>query len=112
MPDDAEPRPDDVLRIEAREAATETLITLEGELDMSSTESFGLCVDTALEKHPESFAIDARGLTFMDSSGLRSLLLARASAREAGVAFRIDNPPPGLLRMFERTGVNALLLDE
>lgn len=91
---------------------TETVIALEGELDLSSTELLGQCVKTVLEKQPESIAIDARGLTFMDSSGLRWLLLARASAHEAGVAFRIDNVPPGLLRKFERTGVNALFLDD
>jgi anti-anti-sigma factor len=100
------------LYVEARHSVTETVIALEGELDLSSTELLGQCVNTVLEKHPESVAIDARGLTFMDSSGLRSLLLARASANEAGVAFRIDNVPPGLLRKFERTGVNAVFLDD
>jgi anti-sigma B factor antagonist len=102
----------ELLHVEARRSATETVIALESELDLSSTELLGLCVNTVLEKHPESIAIDARGLTFMDSSGLRSLLLARASAREAGVAFRIDNLPPGLLRKFERTGVQTLFGDD
>jgi anti-anti-sigma regulatory factor len=48
----------------------------------------------------------------MDSSGLRSLLLARASARDTGVGFRIDNPPPELRHVVERTGLVGLLLDE
>jgi anti-anti-sigma factor len=102
----------ELLHVEARRSATETVFALEGELDLSSTELLGLCVNTVLEKHPESIAIDGRGLTFMDSSGLRSLLLARASAHEAGVAFRIDNLPPGLLRKFERTGVQTLFGDD
>jgi anti-anti-sigma regulatory factor len=41
-----------------------------------------------LEEDPRSIVIDARGLTFVDLSGLRSLLLAHASTREMGAAFR------------------------
>jgi anti-anti-sigma factor len=101
----------ELLDIEAIRSATETVLTLEGELDISSTEWFAAWVDEVLEKHPGTIAIDARGLTYTDSSGLRSLLLARKSAHEAGAAFRIDNPPPELRRVIERTGLEALLLN-
>ena len=102
----------ELLGIEAIGSATETVLTLEGELDISSTEWFGACVSAVLEKRPQTIAVDARGLTYTDSSGLRSLLLARESAHEAGAAFRIDNPPPELRRLIDRTGLQALLLDE
>jgi anti-anti-sigma factor len=49
-------------------------------------------------------------VTYVDSSGLRSLLLARAAADDAGVAFRIDDPSPELRRLIERTGLRPLLL--
>jgi anti-sigma B factor antagonist len=101
----------ELLQVDARDAATETVITLEGELDIGSAEWFGAFLGAVLEKHPSRIAIDARRLSYMDSSGLRSLLLARASARDAGVGFRIDNPPAGLRRMVERTGLRAVLLD-
>lgn len=104
--------PPELLHVDARDAATETVISLDGELDISSTEWFGAVVGAVLEKHPTRIAIDARRLSYMDSSGLRSLLLARASARDAGVGFRIDNPPPELRRVVERTGLSGVLLDE
>jgi anti-sigma B factor antagonist len=102
----------ELLQVEARDAATETVITLDGELDISSTEWFGAFLGAVLEKHPTRIAIDARRLTYMDSSGLRSFLLGRASALEAGVGFRIDNPPPQLRRLVERMGLRPLLLDD
>jgi anti-anti-sigma factor len=102
----------ELLRADARDAATETVITLDGELDIGSADWFGQFLGAVLEKHPSRIAIDARRLSYMDSSGLRSLLLAHASARDADVGFRIVNPPPGLRRVAERTGLRAVLLDE
>jgi anti-sigma B factor antagonist len=109
---DSEHMRPELLQVEARDAATETVITLDGELDISSTEWFGGFLSAVLAKHPTMIAIDARRLTYMDSSGLRSFLLGRASALEAGVGFRIDNPPPQLLRLVERMGLRPLLLDD
>jgi anti-anti-sigma regulatory factor len=40
----------------------------------------------------------------MDSSGLRSMLIARAVAEEAGVPFRITLPSPAVRRMVDCTG--------
>jgi anti-anti-sigma factor len=57
-------------------------------------------------------AIDARGLTFVDSSGLRSLLLARDAAIQAGVSFHIREASPMLRSLAERTGLGRLLLDD
>lgn len=102
----------DSLRIEARGSATETVLTLEGELDLSGSEWFGTWVREVLETHPRTIAIDARGLTYTDSSGLRSLLLARESAQVAGASFRIVTASRELRHLVERTGLQALLLDE
>jgi anti-sigma B factor antagonist len=91
---------------------TDPVIIVAGELDASGSQRFGACLSAVLDKHPGSIAIDTGGLTSPDSSGLRSLLLARAAAEEAGVALRISQPSPAVRRMVERTGIHALLLDE
>jgi anti-anti-sigma factor len=104
--------PSELLHVEAQGSGTETTITLEGDLDMSTTDQFGGCVREVLQQHRTSIAIDAHGVGFIDSSGLRSLLLARAAAEQAGVAFRISQPSPAVRRMVERTGIHALLLDD
>jgi anti-sigma B factor antagonist len=112
MPDDAEPWPVALFRAEATGDDIDPVIIVEGELDSSGTDWLGACVSAVLQKHPTSIAIDARGLSFMDSSGLRSMLIARAAAEEAGVAFRITQPSPAVRRMVERTGLQNRLLDE
>ena len=104
---DVEPSVGDVLY--AYDAAA---IALQGEFDMTGTGRFRSCVNEALETHPRSLIVDAHGLTFIDSSGLKALLHARAAATDAGVAFRVSEPSPWLRRIAETTGVEDLLADE
>jgi anti-anti-sigma factor len=112
MPDDAEPWPVALFRAEATGDDIDPVIIVEGEFDASGTDWFGACVSAVLQRQPTSIAIDARGLSYMDSSGLRSMLIARAAAEEAGVPFRITQPSPAVRRMVERTGLQNRLLDE
>lgn len=100
------------LHVEAERDGTEATITVEGELDRSDTGRFWAYLSEVLQSRPASIFVDARGLTFMDSSGLRCLLRARAASDETGVAFHIRDPSPTLRRMVERTGLRSLLLDE
>jgi len=102
----------ELLHVETTATGTETVMAIAGEFDVSSTESFGADVGAALDHHPGSITIDARGVTFIDSSGLRSLLLARGAAVAAGVPFRLSEPSPVLLNRVERTGLRHLLLDD
>jgi len=112
MPDDAEPWPVALFRAEATGDDIDPVIIVEGEFDASGTDWFGACVSAVLQRQPTSIAIDARGLSYMDSSGLRSMLIARAAAEEAGVPFRITQPSPAVRRIVERTGLQTRLLDE
>jgi anti-anti-sigma factor len=112
MPDDnAVPWPDELV-VKATGDDSNPVIIVAGELDASGTQLFGSYLSAVLDNHPGSIAIDTRGLTFLDSSGLRSLLRARAAADEAGAAFRISQPSPALRHMIERTGLQDRLLDE
>jgi anti-anti-sigma factor len=111
MPDDAEPWPAAPFRAGATGDDIDPVIVVEGEFDASGIDWFGACVAAVLTRHPTSIAIDARGLSFMDSSGLRSMLIARGAAEEAGVPFRIQ-PSPAVRRLVERTGLQHRLLDE
>ena len=111
MPDYREQLPAEPLTVATRGDSTETVIAISGEFDASGMEWFGACIGAVLEKHPGTMTIDTRGLTFMDSSGLRSLLLARAAADEAGVDFHVSEPSSVVRRLAERTGLEGLLLD-
>ena len=87
-------------------------IALQGEFDMTGTARFRSCVNEALATHPRSLLVDAHGLTFIDTCGLKALLHARAAAIDAGVAFRVSAPSPVLRWLAEVTGLEDLLEDE
>jgi anti-anti-sigma factor len=100
------------LNVETSQGRTKATVTVAGSLDQHSAASFRARVEEALGVHPAFVAVDARGLTFVDASGLAALLRARRAASEAGVAFRITDASPALRRVAEDAGFEALLPDE
>jgi stage II sporulation protein AA (anti-sigma F factor antagonist) len=53
--------------------------------------------------------LDLAELKFMDSTGLRVLLRARAAADEGRWEINLRNVPPTIRRLFDMTGVHAAL---
>jgi len=76
MSDRAEPSPGNVLYVEAKYDGVEATIILVGEFGLTGTEPFWGTVDEVLATRPESVVLEARGLTFIDSSGLMALIRA------------------------------------
>jgi anti-sigma B factor antagonist len=112
MSDDAEPFQSDLLRIEVEYLGSDVIIVLEGEFDMTGTARFWAHISEALERHATSITVNARGVTFIDSSGVGALLRVRAEADELGVAFRVSEPSPALRRVAQLAGIEDLLSDE
>jgi anti-anti-sigma factor len=56
--------------------------------------------------------LDLSGLEFMDSTGLRVLLRARAAAEEGRWQIYLRDVPPTIRRLFDMTGVNDALPPE
>lgn len=79
---------------------------------MTGTEQFWAHVNEAVEARPVSITVEARGLTFVDSSGLAAMMRAHEAATEAGVTFRVSEPSPALCRLVEIFGLESLLLHE
>lgn len=79
-------------------------LVLAGELDLET--SFEL--EAALKRHCDEgtrgIELDLRGVTFIDSLGLRSILAARDLCAGCGVDFAVV-PNPGLHKIFEVTGL-------
>jgi anti-sigma B factor antagonist len=112
MPDDAGPGRPERLHIEAEYLGSEVIVVLEGEFDMTGTARFWAHISNALEMPATSITVDARGVTFIDSSSVGALLRARAEADERGVAFRVSEPSPVLRRIAQLAGIEDLLPDE
>jgi anti-anti-sigma factor len=53
--------------------------------------------------------LDLAEVTFMDSTGLTTLMDAKVQADRDGWSFRVVRPSPAVLRVFELAGVGRLL---
>lgn len=86
-----------------------TVVELAGELDLHSSADLTVAIERLLDDDPGTIQIDARGLTFADSAGLRALLLARAEAEQRGVTLRLTQASAPLDRLLEMTGLREIL---
>ncbi len=85
------------------------VIRLNGEFDLACAENFNREMQPLLQQRVP-FVIDLQGLTFMDSTGLRTLVVLNAAASSDGfdlkVVCRDDGP---VRRLLELTGIDSLL---
>jgi anti-anti-sigma factor len=82
-------------------------IVVRGELDLGSSERLEAAL---LQAGESSLLVDLRGLTFMDSTGVRTLLQATEDAGREGRELRFLVPTDGDARMtLIETGIVALL---
>jgi anti-anti-sigma factor len=80
-------------------------VVLDGELDISTFDAAQQRVEEAEQANPELLVVDLSRLTFVDSTGVRLVLLADARARDAGrrLAVRLGDGPA--LRLFAALGL-------
>jgi anti-anti-sigma factor len=84
-------------------------VSLRGELDLASARRVEERFATIDEQDPPRVVVDLSGLAFMDSSGLRMLLIADARAREHGYEFVLLPGQEQVQRVFEMTGALDVL---
>lgn len=89
----------------------ERVIRLRGELDIDTVPELERAL---LRSRPaqQRVVLDLSELKFMDSTGLRVLLRARAAAEEGHWEILLRNVPSNIGRLFDMTGVHAALPDE
>ena len=79
-----------------------------GEIDAANNQHLE-DVLTSLAHGDADVVVDLGAVTFIDSSGLRSLLTGQRSARAAGRGFRIADASDAVRRVLEITGVADVL---
>lgn len=83
----------------------ETTAVLAGELDVLSGETLHAQLDAF---SGTSIRLEMREVTFLDSCGLRALLVLRARAQDAGGAVVVCSTSAQVRRLFDLAGVGAL----
>jgi anti-sigma B factor antagonist len=108
--DPANDATDDVLKISSRRDGDSAVVTLAGELDLDGACRLDVELGRLLDDGVRHLQIDAADLEFVDSSGLRSLVLARTHYEDAGGQFRISAVSPPVGRVIEIAGLTGVLL--
>ncbi len=79
-----------------------------GELDIATApELVDLLV--RLRHHGHAVTLDMAEVTFMDSTGLTTLMDAYMQAQQNGWSFSVKRPSPPVRRVFELAGVGRIL---
>jgi anti-anti-sigma factor len=97
------------LDVTARRAGDLTLLAVCGELDIATTDRFLTAVGAHLAD-ADPVMLDLRGLSFMDSSGVRALDAVLRDADRQGRPLTIGSAlQAGVRQVLELTGILALL---
>lgn len=97
------------LTIDVRREGDVTVLALTGEFDMAVVERFERELAAVEESSPPVIVVDLTHVRFMDSSGLRALIVADQRARQAGRRFAIVPGTPSVRRVFELTQLEGRL---
>lgn len=90
-----------------RPAEDQAVVTITGELDLTSAEQARPVLLEALRR--PIVVLDLSECTFCDSSGLRLILTAARQAATSEHTFRIAHASPAVARSFELIGLDAVL---
>ena len=72
------------LRIETQQRADRLILELHGELDMATSPQLAGALDELAQSGPTTIVLDLRGVSFLDSTGLKAIFGARNASRERG----------------------------
>jgi anti-sigma B factor antagonist len=93
------------LTIHSYEQDRQIVLVLRGELDIASAPLLADALIETLEQHAAGVLLDIGAVQFVDSTGLRAILAARALCAERAWKFALTPPAPSVQRLFEVTGV-------
>lgn len=100
---------DQVLNISTRREGTGVVIELDGELDLHESIRLSAVMSDVLTDSVVVVEVDARRLTFIDSAGIRTMLVARADAAGRGIRFQVSGVSPEVRRIMQIAGAEELL---
>ncbi len=95
-----------LLEIDSEHTGTTGRLVLRGELDISTAEQLEAQLDTLASAGSERVVLDLRELEFIDSSGVRALVLAARRFNETGRELALIRGVEEVDRVLRLTGVD------
>ena len=96
-------------KVETTEHDTATHVVLSGDLDLSTSKRAEEAIEEAERGGKPTVVVDLRGLSFMDSTGLRVIVSADKRARRFNHRVVIIQGPAAVRRVFEITRLDERL---
>jgi anti-anti-sigma factor len=88
----------------------ETIITLRGEIDYETAQELRTAISEALQREGISgITVSLANVTFLDSTGIGTLVVAVRICSELGVRLRVRDANPMIQRLFTVVGVAGAL---
>lgn len=84
-----------------------SVVTVIGELDVAAASALRLAFEGAMEKHGEPLVVDMRACSFVDSSGIATLVGAARRLHDEGGLITIRGAQERVLRIFGLAGLDS-----
>lgn len=85
-----------------------TILTVEGRLDTANTNEFNTVLQPLLNSQSPNIIINCEGLSYISSSGLRSLITLQKSVTQHEGALVLEAMKPEIRKIFDMTGCSSL----
>jgi len=96
------------VRIETTNTVDETIITIEGDIDLYSSPELRTAVLKAVPKATAGVGIHLGGVSYMDSSGVATLVEGLRSAKENGKTFALVAPSQSVMKVLELARLDSV----
>lgn len=98
------------LTIDSRELPNGWMaISVDGEVDIASVDKLQKAIDAVFEERSDDLAVDLTESTFMDSTGLKALVMAERRFSDDGRSFAIVISGGPVSRLIDLSGVNTTI---
>lgn len=96
------------MRIETTNTAGETIIAVEGDIDLYSSPELRAAVLKAVPKAAAGVGIHLGEVSYMDSSGVATLVEGLRSAKENGKSFTLVAPSTSVMKVLELARLDSI----
>jgi anti-anti-sigma factor len=98
------------LSVTVRQGPSEAVVSLVGEIDLSTVGKLSSTVGAVLAEAPPRVVLDMAGVTFCDSQGLGTLVVLSRKATMSQSCLVLTNVGDFLLRVLDITGLRPALM--
>ena len=96
------------LKIDTEESPDGSLIRVEGEVDLYTSPDLRKVILKSVPASAGELALDLSGVTYIDSSGVATLVEGLRSARVHGIGFALVSPSPAVLQVLELAKLDSV----